>query len=285
MRLALPLLILIFHNFAYAEFFVGPAAASMAGAGRAGLTGPESAFLNPALVPLIQSTEILGYFRDGQAGPGAHRNAWGVGAVDSTEDAYFPAAAHYLRMNDTGRAATSAKGELYHVAVGKNISQRLAVGASGYMLKYSVFGDRSYTQFNGSAGLLVLVTDTMGFAYVLNNVAKPGSEVPTGLREDMNQGIGVYGAIAEIARMRFDVTRAERYNPDKKMAYMVGLESMVNEYVVFRMGFKRDELADQSVYGAGFGFNGPRLKVDYAFEKAAKGTQGAVHSVDMRIPF
>lgn len=277
--------LIVIHFSARAEVFIGPSSSSLGGAGRAGLSGAESVFLNPALTPLIQMTEVIGYYRDGQYGRGEHRNAWAVGAVDSSKEVYFPAAFHYVRLRDTGRASGAVNGEMYHLAIGKNVSDRLAVGFSGYRLKYQVVGDRSYTQWNGSLGVLMLLSENMGFAYVLNNVAGPGSEVPTGLREDMNQGVGVYGAIAEIARLRVDVTRQERFNPDKKMAYMVGIESMMNDWFLFRAGFRRDDLRDERFYTAGLGFIGPRLKIDYAFEKNAKGAEGAVHSVDMRIPF
>lgn len=279
------LLIFFFPQIVFAQIFTGPASASLGGSGRAGLSGAESVFLNPALVPLIQMTEVIGYYKDGQAGPGRHQNAWGVGAVDSNKEAFFPAALHYMRTRDTGIAPVAVNGEIYHLAIGKNVSDHLAVGLSGFRLKHSVAGDRSYTQWNGSLGFLVLLSEDMGFAYVLNNIAGPGSEVPSGLREDMNQGVGIYGAVAEMARIRFDVTREERFNPDKKMTYMVGIESMVNDYMLFRMGFRRDELSDQRFYTAGLGFNGPRMKIDYGFEKNARGTEGAVHSVDMRVPF
>ncbi len=285
MRFLSFLAIITFTSHVHAEVFIGPSASSLGGAGRAGLSGAESVFLNPALVPLIQMTEVIGYFRDGQYGRGQHRNAWAVGAVDSGKEVYFPAAFHYVRTRDTGRALTAADGEMFHLALGKNISERLAIGFSGYHLKYKVSGDREYTQWNGSLGALVLITENMGFAYVLNNVAGPGSDVPRGLREDMNQGIGVYGAIAEIARLRVDLTRQERFNPDKKMAYMVGIESMLSDYFLFRAGFRRDDLRDERFYTAGIGFTGPRLKIDYGFEKNAEGAEGAVHSVDMRVPF
>ena len=55
--------------------------------------------------------------------------------------------------------------------------------------------------------------------------------------------------------------------------------------MVFRLGFRRDELADSRIYTAGIGFNGPRLRFDYTVEKNAENTSGALHSVDLRVPF
>jgi hypothetical protein len=209
-----------------------------------------------------------------------------VGLVDAEKDVYFPGAAHYIRLRDTGRAPSAANGELWHMAIGKNVTEWLAFGVSGYRLKYDLEGgDKSTTQWNYSLGALIILNESFGVAYVVDNLAKPGSAVPRGLREDTRQGLGVYGNIAEIAKMRADVSRSEKFNPNHKLVYSLGLESMLSEWFVFRMGFRRDELADGRFWTTGLGFNGPRLKVDYAFEKNAEGTGGAVHSVDLRVPF
>ena len=138
---------------------------------------------------------------------------------------------------------------------------------------------------NYSLGALLIFDEGFGVAYVVDNLAKPGSEVPRGLREDTRQGLGIYGNLGEIAKIRADISRNEKFNPDHKLTYAIGIESLSNQWVLFRAGFRREELADARFWTAGFGFNGPRLKVDYAFEKNAKATAGAVHSVDLRVPF
>ena len=281
---AIFILILIAHH-ASAEFFRGPVSKASGGSGRAGIPGMESAFVNPALIPLEKASEMSAYYHDGYIGSGQHRNGWAVGVIDAEKEVWFPGAAHYVRTRDGGRTRTATEGELWHMAVGKNISERLALGLSAYRLQYDVEGDREYTQWNGSIGGLVLITETFGLAYVLDNLVKPGSEVPRGLREDLKQGVGVYGAVADLVKIRGDISRQEKFNPGKKMGFAIGMESMTSQWILFRAGFQRDELADTRIWSAGFGFNGPRLKVDYAVEKNVKGTGGAVHSVDLRVPF
>ncbi len=279
------LILILFAHVSSADFFHGPVWDASGGAGRAGLQGMESAFANPALVPLVKSSEMSAYYRDGYIGPRQHRNTMGVGVIDAEKEVYFPGAAHYLRIRDGGRSPTAAEGELWHLAVGKNISDRLAAGISGYRLQYDVEGDKEYTQWNYSLGALVLIQENLGLAYVLDNLAKPGSGVPRGLREDMKQGVGVYGSVADLLKIRADISRHERFNPDHKMVYAIGFESMTSQWVLIRAGFNRDELADTRIWSAGFAFNGPRLKVDYSIQKNVKGTGGAVHSVDLRVPF
>lgn len=277
--------LLLCGTMARAEVFNGAISKALAGGGRAGLPGMESVFLNPALVPLVRASELSAYYNDGYVGRGAHRNAYGVGVVDAEKDVYFPGALHYIRTRDTGRAAGAVDGELWHLGFGKNVSEILAVGISAYRIEYEVKDDRSYTQWNGSIGALFLLRENLGLAYVLDNVAKPGSETPAGLREDMKQGIGLFGSVAAMVRLRGDVWRVEKHNPKQKLGYAFSVESMTSQWLLFRVGYRREELADARFYTAGFGFNGPRLRVDYAFEKNAKGTGGAVHSVDLSVPF
>jgi len=285
MRLLLALL--TFFTFsAEAQVFRGTLSSSMGGTGRAAMDSLEGAFLNPALVPLLKDYEIDGYFRDGTLDPGQHKQAWGVGAGDNSKDVLFPAEVNYVRLRDTGVAGTKGPvdGELMHLAVGKNYGN-FSYGISGYRLASSVTNDQSYVQWNYSLGALAMINQDMGIAYVLMNLARPGSDVPVGLRQDMQQGVGFFSSIFDIARLRVDITRNEVNNVDKKMVYMVGFENMATQYGIFRMGYRHDDQLAQDYATLGFGLHGPRLKLDYAFEKNVKGTGEALHSVDMRLPF
>lgn len=279
------LILCVFSLSAHAEFFRGPISKASGGTGRAGLQGMESGFANPALVPLVKASEMSVLYNDGYVADGQHRQGYGVGVVDASKEVIFPGSLHYIRTRDTGRAGAPVNGEIWHLAAGKNISDHISLGASAYRLNYKVQNDRAYTQWNGSLGALVLISESMGVAYVLDNLAKPSSRTPPGLREDMRQGLGVYGEVASIVKIRADVSRQEKFNPDHKLTYGMAFESMASTWILFRGGFKRDELADEKLYTAGFGFNGPRLRINYAFEKAAKGTGGAAHSVDLIVPF
>lgn len=279
------IIFLLFCAQTFAVPFQGPISKSLGGGGRAGLQSLESGLLNPALVPLIQASDMSAYYQDGYSAAGIHETAYGLGVIDASKEAYFPAAAHYIRLRNTGLTPTAADGELWHAAAGKKFGEWLVTGVSVYRLSYNVEGDREYTQWNYSLGLLALVNEGFGVAYVLENIAKPGSRVPTGLRQELTQGLGAYGSVAGLVKVRADIAEQERNNPDHKLVYSASVESMTSQWILFRLGFRRDELQDRRVWTTGFAFNGPRLKLDYAFEKNVEGTSGAVHSVDLRVPF
>lgn len=269
---------------AHAELFRGPMSSALGGAGSAGLPSAEGVFLNPALIPTFEGASLDAYYRDGYPTYGQHRQSWGVGAIDNTGDVWFPGALHYIRTRDTGRAAQPVEGDLWHAGIAERY-ENLSVGISVYRLIYDVKNDRRYTQWNGAIGALYMFDNELGVAYVLKNLAGPGSEVPTALREDMQQTLGFFAGIAEAARVRVDIARKERFNPDHKMAYMLGLESKTSDLITLRFGYRYDDLAGQRVWTAGIGFDGPKLKLDYAVEKDQEGTPGALHSVDLRLVF
>lgn len=267
-----------------AEVFRGPQSSALGGSGVAGMPGAESGLLNPALIPLFNGSGLDAYYRDGYVDRGQHRQAWGFGAIDNTREVWFPGTLHYLRTRDTGRSEIPADGELWHAAIGQRVD-RFALGASVYRLAYDLKGDRTYEQWNYSIGAVYQITEEVGVGYVLKNLAGASSSVPVGLREDLSQTLGFYASLYEIARVRFDVSRRERFNPDKRMAYMFGLENRTTQLFLLRLGYRYDDWANQRVWTAGLGFDGPRLKVDYAFEKRQERTSDALHSVDLRLVF
>lgn len=283
MKILSLILCFVFPLLANAEAFRGPWSSALGGAGRAGIDSAEAALLNPALLPLVRNYEFEGYYRDGELDPDQHKTDWGLGAADNRSDVLFPGALNYIHLHDANVAGAPADGELWHVAVARRIFD-ISVGLSGYMLTYNVNG-QSYRQFNYNLGTLWMITPDIGVAYVLNNIAKPGSDVPQELRQDLQQGVGFLASIWEIARIRFDITRNEVNNPDQRLVYMAGFENQMSAYGIFRMGYRLDDQNDQRYLTAGIGFNGPRLKLDYTFEKNLEGTSEALHSVDMRIPF
>lgn len=268
-----------------ATVYSGPVSRSLGGTGRAGIGGMEGAFLNPATIALLKNYEVDFYYTDGYARDGEHRNAWMVGAGDNTEGVLFPGALHYGRTRDTGRAGAPANGEVWHAAGAYLLSDRLSVGLSAFRLQSKVVDDGSYTQWNGSLGAVVLLNEDLSFGYVLNNLVQPADKVPVSIREEMNQGLGLFYRAADSIILRADLVRPERHNPNKELTYMFGLESAPTELFAARLGYRHEAVTRRKIWAVGVAFTGPRLKIDYSLEKEQEGATGALHSVDMRLPF
>jgi len=257
----------------------------MGGTGIAGVGDIEGVFVNPAEVALLRNHSFGAYYQDGYVAEGQHRNHMGLGVGDRGQNVLFPGAIHYLRIRDTGRSAEPADGELWHLTMGEQILPNLGFGLSGYRLAYRVRGERETVQWNGSAGLIWVVNRKLGVGYTMSNLARPSGRVPEGLREDLRHGVGVYADVAEIANLRLDISRREAHNPNRGFVYMAGFESMSGKFLVVRMGYRVDDSAHERHATAGIAFNGPRLKLEYSVEKNMEGTSGALHSVDLRLPF
>lgn len=270
---------------AQAAVFQGPVSSALGGSGRAGMDSAESAFLNPALLPLLKRYELNGYYRDGYIEDGRHSQGYAVGASDNGPDVVFPGALHYIRTRDTGLAGGPADGEIWHAAIGKTYMENYSFGISGYRATYGVEGFKRTEQWNFSVGGMYMISREFGFAYVMDNIAKPGSDVPAGLRQDLKQTVGGMVSVADIARFRLDIGRQERENQNHGFVVMTGLETVTSEFALFRIGYKDDAQINRRYWTAGLSFNGPRLKVDYAIEKSQDHASGAMHSVDLRLPF
>jgi hypothetical protein len=278
-------LIVLLTSVAHAELYTGPISSALGGTGRAGLDSAEGSFLNPALVTLIKGYDLNAFFRDGTTEPREHKWAAGLGAADNGQDIMFPGALHYVLLRNSGFSSVPVNGELWHGAIGEKLGEQFAIGLSVFRLTYTGQGVPTTVQWNYSLGGLWMISQDMGVAYVLNNLAKPGSDVPQGLRQDMQQGVGFFASLFEVARLRFDITRNELFNPNRKMVYMAGFESLSTHDMIMRLGYRYDDQQIENYVTAGLCYNGPRLKVDYSFEKNLAGTGGALHGVDIRIPF
>jgi hypothetical protein len=280
------MLILFFSLFlsnAHAQIFQGPVSSALGGSGRAGLDANEGAALNPALVPL-QKSEATGYFRDGQLDSGQHLNSWGA-SLSETQDVLLPGELTYLKIRNTGSAPAAVDGDLWSGSIGYLFFKRLAVGVTLYHLGLKEVGQPLTEQWNGALGGLFLITPTFGVAYVLDNPVHAASSIPVGMRQLMRQSVGLFYSSEYNARFRLDFVRQEAFNPNKRIDVRGGIETEVSDYMVFRIGGRADETQEQRFITAGLGFEGPKLKIDYSFEKNVERTSGAVHSVDMRITF
>lgn len=273
-------------HIANAQIFQGPLSRALGGSGRAGLESSESALLNPALVPLASDGELNVFYGDGSADRAEHHQFIGIGTVDNGEGVMIPGSLHYIRTRDTGVYSSAVSGELWHFALGRKFFvDGLTLGLSGYRWSADPDGEGAKVQWNGSFGALYSINSVLGFAYVWDSFLGAPKSIPEGLRISPRHSLGAMYTLGQVARLRFDISKDQARNPDDKLIYQLGLESRSSSYSIIRVGAKSDKLREQDFLTFGLGFNGPRLKIDYSFEKNLKRTGDALHSVDMRVPF
>lgn len=270
---------------AHAQVFEGPVAAALAGSGRAGLDANDGAFLNPALVGMLPKPELSLYYQDGQADAGQHRNAWGVDISENSDEVLLGGNLAYIHTHNTGRLATPVTGELWHGSMGKLFYEKFAIGLSAYHFLADPEGGDKTEQWNGSIGAVYLILPKLGVAYVYDNPLHPSSRVPDAIRFLPQQSFGFFWESPYFARFRLDLVHLDQFNPNNRWDVRTSIESEFGEFFLFRVGGRWDEAEEERSITAGLGFNGPKLKIDYAIEKNVARIGGAVHSVDLRGSF
>ncbi|MGE0764330.1 MAG: hypothetical protein AB7N80_13700 [Bdellovibrionales bacterium] len=281
------LLLLLFHHTLDAsqtQIFSGPVSMAMGGGGRAGIEATEKFFLNPAAVAFGEGFELGMSFRDGYWANGEHESGFNIAMLENDPENFAKGGFAYVQRRRTAPGLTWDEQYIYG-AIGQNVSEFFSFGISVYHLSQKVKDAPDHTAVNGSLGALFTLNPAVGFAYVFTNPVAADKDVPVALRPIPQQSIALNVLFQQLMRITLDVTRYEKQNPDKKGIIQIGNEIKLTEYGVFRLGFEVDDIQKRNAFTAGIGFLGPRLRANYAFVKPFVETNGAMHSVDLRLPF
>jgi hypothetical protein len=281
------LALLLFHHtfdYAQAQIYSGPVSSSMGGGGRAGAEAGELVFLNPATAALSKGFEANFFYRDGYWADGEHENAVAVTMIEHNPENFSPGGVAYVQRRRT--VPGLAWQEKYYAGfLAQSVSPYFTFGLMGYKVDQAIDTAEKYTQWNGSIGILVTLSPQLGISYVLANLLKADETIPEALMMIPQQSIGVSYLIPKMIRVTFDLTKWDKLNPDSKGILAFGTEVQLTEFALLRAGYQLDDIAKRNFLTLGGGFNGPRMKINYALVKPIRGTDGAMHSVDILVPF
>jgi hypothetical protein len=283
--------LLLGSSFARAEFLTGPVAAAMGGAGRAAADPGESVLLNPASLPHLQFYTVASHFLAGWHSRAGNERGFALLISDGTPDTLFPGALSFSRRwTDFAQGAGSVMEQDLQLTVGGMIGRKVALGVSGRRRNWvpveglsGVYG-QEYAQNNADIGLLATPVKWLGIGLVASDILNTDENIPRGVRLVPTYGVGAHILMYENFRLRLDLVRPDVDNPDRRTNVMVGLESHFAEEGAFRLGAQWRETADQMWLSAGFGFLGPRLRVDYTFQKDVRVADGTRHLFDLWLP-
>lgn len=273
-------------NFAKAQYFTGPIASSLGGAGRASGDTGEGTFMNPAILAHAPLFEASAYLSSGKPLSGGEQRVYGLTISDNSPNVIVPGALSYIQTKTTREGQPTIEGKYWQAAFGTFYMPGLSFGLSLNYLDQELAGAESYDQINGSAGILYVPKGTIGIGLTYHNFISASAETPQELQLVPVVGLGFNYLYEKFLRVRADITRPhERFNPNKEFNYHFGIESKAGEYLILRVGHQWAQVENTQVLTAGLGFAGPRLKVDYSYEKSQLPGSGALHSVDLRIGF
>jgi hypothetical protein len=258
---------------------------ALGGAGLGSSDEGEQILLNPAaLVHGSVFTSSLFYI-DGYEAEDQHDRALGVTLADNSKDVFFAGSYGYIDRRRTFANQNSRDEQYHQVTIARFVAPHLSVGATYTYLTTNIEGGSTYRQADGHLATHWNPTPELGFGLVFYNVGSRKEEAPKEIQNLDKVAVGVHYIFRPEFRFRMDVSQLLVENPDAKSRYQVGVESHITATFVTRVGFDRDNLADQGGITFGLGFDGPRLKADYFYRKNPDYSEGALHGVDLRLPF
>jgi len=290
--LALSLLNWGFSAEATEPYRMGPIAAAMGGAGIAAVDGSESSFLNPATLSHVQTYFVgLGHQQISHAGRGSHRD-FSLMLSDGGPDHLAAGAFSYVRREAlrAGPGALSSTQDDLQFSLagflppfGSQSRLMLGIGLTGRRLIHRD-AQGTLTQDTGSLGLILPFNENWGVGFVARDLAASADTVPSEARIKPVLGLGIQGQLHELLRVRADVLKAQKWNPEQKLDYRLGLESFFRKEFAFRLGTARIDSMDENWVTVGLGFIGPRLSFGYAYEQDTRSGASSRHTFDLWLP-
>ncbi len=258
---------------AFAALSPGAVSTATGGSGRGAVEPVDSVLLNPAIVADLPSKFFdLAY----------SKNQWGLTISDNGRDALFPAALAFVQSDQN-----NFKTQQLSLAISYGYKRMFSVGTSVSMLEYqpsqSAF-EQKYRQTIGDIGVTYAPFVGVALGLVANKVASSPSDINESLQKQKTIGFGTSYTYLSFFRFRFDMESAPENKTDR-LVYMGGLETFMNDWVVFRLGYQNNNVVAKNFVTAGLGFAGPQFGLHYAYISNVADKTEDQHSIDLGIPF
>jgi hypothetical protein len=262
-------------NISFAEIdAVGAVSTATGGSGRGAIETVDGIYLNPAFLRDFTGQNFsYNYTRD----------AWALSLTDSGTDSLFPAGLQLINLK-TETLETQKLGLTFAAPRWK----KLAFGATTSMVEYmeknsGVMGDK-YRQGVVDLGITVAINSKIGFGLTANKVASSQVKIAENVQLQKTMGMGISYIINDFARFRFDMETGPD-NKTNRLIYMAGMENFLNDWMIFRMGFQKNNVVSKDYITAGMGFAGPQFTLHYAYIADASDQTDQKHLFDLGIPF
>jgi hypothetical protein len=113
------------------------------------------------------------------------------------------------------------------------------------------------------------------------NLAGHKKNAPAAANLYRTVGVGTHWLLGDVLRVRADYQKQIEENPEDRGQFMGGFESLSFQWMRLRAGWFEDGLADLRGLTLGWGFDGPRLKLNVSGQFPQKGEER--YGVDMQV--
>ncbi|MBY0384783.1 hypothetical protein K2X05_06450 [bacterium] len=277
------ILISIFISLACAQQ-VGSTADAMGGAGIAGAHPYESAILNPAAMVEFKSSFMGLQGMSSEVDPQLEQKQYSIFFTDAGDMTMFPGALMYRwRTNEIlGQKVREQHIQLSGAAA---LTKKMSVGVSAYKIRTDLASGEDYNQYNADVGTYWLALEQLSVGAVFRGVLGSKNTVWAPSQVLPSAGIGAEYKLYEMFKFRYDINYVLEQNSNQRFRHQLGGEVRYDFLLVLRTGFNQDDRIGENRWTAGIGWDGPRLKLAYAFQKADRRNSGQTHSIDMWLDF
>ncbi|MNJ91192.1 hypothetical protein D3C87_88390 [compost metagenome] len=251
---------------AQAQVFNTSVSGATGGTGRAAVQAGDAMYLNAATLAHLRGRHI--YFS-------ANEDAW-MGSLSDNTGTVIPASLGFIQ-NKTKALGQDVKQQNISLAVADFVMDRLTIGITGHYLQSKLDITGSYQQTNADIGLLYTAAPALGVGLVVYNAFGEKNDIPEEIRLKTTAALGLNYVYKEFIRLRFDIS--------SDPIYMAGFESYVSKWTIIRFGFQDDTDKKRKLWTGGFGFEGPKFGLSYAYQGNPDHSSDYRHSVDLQIPF
>lgn len=268
----------------FAQYFQGPQVMSLAGSGRGGEHGLETAHLNPATIIHAPEGDAGIFYNFGRRPEsGTKQKTLAVVALENNKDTFFSGYLAYIKNTLDFEDRPSIYEESWQAYGAKKLFKDWSFGVGVHHMRQNdyKFGIDSF--FQASMGIHYKFSKYLGVGLSYLNFLNSYDPSAASILPELGGGVTYF--YKDMLRLQVDLVKITRNNPKNKLQYAFGVESFLSDYMSLRLGYKINDLLHKTSLHTGIGLNGPRLQLHYSYSQDPKSNKNAMHGVDLRVPF
>jgi hypothetical protein len=283
-------LLLLFFTNAWGQ--VGAAADALGGASLANPHAIESAWTNPAGLAMMTGTFAdIQYFNGnvdtqtvGTVTTNTELRQYSATITDGGGGAFPGSLGYRQRTYEIGGDRVHERVIRFAAAIG--LYPELVLGLAGYRVHTDPSWADKTDQDNADISLMYQLTPSLRFGAISravlgakDNMYGPSRVMPSG-------GLGVRYNLGAALGVLADFTYGYEGNgTGQRLQSQVGLEYLHFSGLAFRAGYNDDDWRGETRVTGGVGWDGPKLRVGYSYQKETRREMGVSHTVDIWMAF
>jgi hypothetical protein len=264
--------------------YEGAVSRANGGVGAAVVEAGETPFQNPAGIAHLRGYRFTSGYSVFNESEAIKNSSWAFSLTENTKDTVVPTSLSYYQTKHEEIDQLQNEYLIREIRLGfANFFKRKWSFGLGVNFNENRYREKSWTQTNLVAGMLFAPSPKIGFGMFINNLVPPKSEVPEVVRQKQISSFGTTVNYLKYIRIKADIRSAENLNFGKP-TIGGGIETYMNDWVIFRIGAQKNYQLNQEFYSTGLSFDGPRFGLHYGFLMSPEDTRLTSHAIDLSLP-